>query len=101
MASALALGATPPSQEVAGLGEESFFPEHRQTHFGLCVFNGTLDDKPIWRRLAYAGETKIRRYVKIRQTANPFDPQWKADFKERAFFNKSGFACQQAGIELS
>ena len=34
----------------------------------------TPDDKPIWLRLVYAGETKIRRHVKIRRDANPFDP---------------------------
>jgi hypothetical protein len=51
--------------------------------------------------LVYAGDTKIRRHVKIRQTANPFDPQWKGYFKERAFFKQFGLSCQQAGIKPS
>jgi len=61
----------------------------------------TSDGKPVWRRLVYASDTKIRRHIKIRQTANPFDPQWRAYFKERAFFKKFGISCQQAGIKPS
>ena len=49
----------------------------------------------------YAGETKIRRHVKIRQGANPFDPQWKPYFKERAFYLKFGIHRHQAGIKPS
>ena len=30
--------------------------------------------KPIWKRLAYAKETKIKRHVKIHGSANPYDP---------------------------
>jgi hypothetical protein len=51
--------------------------------------------------MVYASDTKIRRYVKIRQTADPFDPHWRAYFKERAFLKKFGISCQQAGIKPS
>ena len=33
------------------------------------------DGKPIWLRLVCAGETPIRRHVKVHQEANPVDPQ--------------------------
>ncbi len=44
--------------------------------------------KPIWQRLVYASETNIRRHVKVRSAANPFDPQWASYFMERAFSRK-------------
>jgi hypothetical protein len=56
---------------------------------------------PVRLRLVYAGETKIRRHVKIRREANPFDPQWRDYFAESAFHKKFGITCQQAGIEPS
>ena len=59
----------------------------------------TPDGQPIWTRLVYADETKIRRHVKIRQDANPFDPQWKAYFTDRTFQKKYGIPRQQAGIK--
>jgi RNA-directed DNA polymerase len=46
----------------------------------------------------YAGETKIRRHVKIRRDANPFDPQWQPYFTERAFHKKCGLTRRKAGI---
>ena len=51
--------------------------------------------------LVYAGETKIRRHVKIRRNANPFDPQWQPYFAERAFHKKFGITRRQAGIKPS
>jgi RNA-directed DNA polymerase len=57
----------------------------------------TPDGKPIWLRLVYAGETKIRRHVKIRRDANPFDPQWQPYFTERAFRKKSGLTRRKPG----
>jgi hypothetical protein len=47
----------------------------------------------------YAGETKIRRHVKILQDANSFAPQWQAHFTDRAFQKKSGIHRPQAGIK--
>jgi RNA-directed DNA polymerase len=59
----------------------------------------TPDGKPVWLRLVYAGDTKIRRHVKIRGDANPFDPQWQDYLKERAFQKKFGITRRQAGIK--
>ena len=80
-----------------------YFPgsAKRAWDFAFQTGEQTSEGKPVWRRLVYASDTKIRRYVKIRQTANPFDPQWRAYFKERAFFKKFGISCQQAGIKPS
>jgi RNA-directed DNA polymerase len=49
----------------------------------------------------HAGETKIRRHLKIRREANPFDPQWRPYFAERAFRRKFGLTRQQAGMKPS
>ena len=59
--------------------------------------DGTL----VWTRLTYAGETQIRRHVKIRRNANPFDPEWQPYFAERGFQKKFGITRQQAGIKPS
>ena len=59
----------------------------------------TSDGKPIWLRLVYVGETKIRRHVKIRQKANPFDPQWTSYLVDRAFHKKFGIHRHEAGIK--
>jgi RNA-directed DNA polymerase len=48
---------------------------NRAWPFAYKTEKQTPDGKPVWLRLAYAGETKIRRHVKIRKNANPFDPQ--------------------------
>jgi len=79
------------------------FPALRSRAWTFAAQTGqrTPDGQPIWRRLVYAGETKIRRHVKIRQGANPFDPQWKPYFKERAFYLKFGIHRHQAGIKPS
>jgi RNA-directed DNA polymerase len=39
--------------------------------------------KPEWLSLVKAGDTKIRRHVKIRAAANPYDPQWRSYFVSR------------------
>ena len=61
----------------------------------------TPEGKPIWLKLARASETKIRRHVKIRAEANPFDPDWQDYFAERAFHKKFGIHRHEAGIKPS
>ena len=56
---------------------------------------------PIWLKLVYASETTIRRHLKIRAEANPFDPDWHEYFEERAFFKKFGIHRHEAGIKPS
>ncbi len=67
----------------------------------IPVALGSPDGNPVWLRLAYAGETKVRRHVKIRREANLFDPQWQDYFAERAFHKKFGVTRQQAGMKPS
>jgi len=74
---------------------------NRAWTFACKTEKQTPDGKPVWLRLVYAGETKIRRHVKIRKNANPFDPQWQDYFAERAFQKKFGITRQQAGIKPS
>jgi len=61
-----------------------------------------LDSREIvWLQLVKASETPIRRLVKIRAEANPFDPYWSEYFEERAFFKKFGIHRHEAGIKPS
>ena len=83
--------------------KKHYFPAlcNRAWTFATKTGQQTPDGKPIWLRLVYAGETKIRRHVKIRQDANPFDPQWKSYLADRAFHKKLGIHRHQAGIKPS
>ena len=74
---------------------------NRAWTFAVKTEKQTPDGNPVWLRLVYAGETKIRRHVKIRRDANPFDPQWQDYFAERAFHKKFGITRRQAGINPS
>jgi len=50
------------------------------------VFYGILEDKagkPFKIRLRRAADTPIRRHIKIKGKANPYDPQWEAYFEAR------------------
>ena len=38
----------------------------------------------VWVKLAKAADTKIRRHVKIKADANPYDPEWRSYFRDRA-----------------
>lgn len=44
------------------------------------------DGTPKLTRLLYAADTPIKRFVKIRAAANPFDPQWETYFESRLGF---------------
>jgi RNA-directed DNA polymerase len=62
----------------------------RKWTFAADTGERTPEGQPIWLKLVYATNTKIRRHVKIRAEANPFDPDWHGYFAERAFFKKFG-----------
>jgi len=74
---------------------------NRAWTFATKTGQRTPEGQPIWTRLVYAGETKIRRHLKIRQDANPFDPQWQSYFKERAVYQKFGLHRLKAKIKPS
>jgi RNA-directed DNA polymerase len=73
----------------------------RQWTFAADTGKRTPEGKPIWLKLVYASDTKIRRHLKIRAEANPFDPDWQDYFAERAFRKKFGIHRHEAGIKSS
>ena len=83
--------------------KKRYFPAQGNRNWTFATDTGkrTPEGKLIWKRLARASDTKIRRHVKIRQDAHPFDPTWNAYFGERAFRKKFGIGRQQAGIKPS
>jgi len=58
--------------------------------FAVDTGERTKSGKPVVVRLALATDTKIRRHIKIRSDANPFDPHWDRYFEERAFLKARG-----------
>jgi RNA-directed DNA polymerase len=69
--------------------------------FAADTGNQMSDETPILTRLVYPSDTKIRRHVKIRQLANPFDPLWHRYFAERMFQKKFGISRREAGVITS
>jgi RNA-directed DNA polymerase len=61
----------------------------------------TPDGNPKLFRLVDPTETRIRRYVKVKSAANPFDPDWRDYFEERAFFKMFGIHRYEAGVKPS
>jgi hypothetical protein len=61
----------------------------------------TPDGKPKLFRLVDPTETRIRRHVKVKSEANPFDPRWRDYFEDRAFFKRMGIHRHEAGIKPS
>ena len=58
--------------------------------FAVDTGERTPEGKTVWLRLVNVTETKVRRHVKIKVAANPFDPQWRNYFEEREFFKWYG-----------
>jgi len=73
----------------------------RAWQFAADTGERTSAGKPVWLRLVNPTETKIRRHVKVRADANPFDPHWHDYFEDRAFFRKFGIHRQEAGLKPS
>jgi len=73
----------------------------RAWQFAADTGERTPAGKPVWLRLVNPTETKIRRHVKVRADANPFDPHWHDYFEDRAFFRKFGIHRQEAGLKPS
>jgi len=42
----------------------------------------------LWTHLFYAGEVQIKRHIKIKGKANPFDPEWYRYFGERSYYKE-------------
>ncbi len=61
---------------------------NRKWTFAVDRGERTPEGKPIWWRLVYATDVNIRRHLKIKANANPFDPRWRAYFEERAVLKR-------------
>lgn len=48
------------------------------------------DSRPFKLRLARACAVPIRRHIKIKSDANPFDPSWRSYFEKRAILKQRG-----------
>lgn len=55
----------------------------------------TPDGKIIWLRLFCPSQVPIRRYVKIKADANPFDPAWSQYFADREITKRFGLFRRQ------
>lgn len=60
--------------------------------FAVDTGERTKSGKPLVVRLALATDTKIRRHIKIRSDANPFDSHWASYFGERPFLKARGLS---------
>ena len=59
----------------------------------------TSDGQTVWMRLVNPAQTAIRRHVKIKADANPFDPRWRDYFEDRVFLKWYGVHRAKAGVE--
>lgn len=57
--------------------------EGRSWRFAADVGERTPEGQPDWLKLVCANKTLIRRHLKIRAEANPYDPDWWAYFVDR------------------
>jgi len=64
------------------VGEEEILPCPRLPIWVFACDNGKENwrGKPELMRLVKAQDIKIRRHVKVKVDANPYDPQWKNYF---------------------
>ncbi len=62
----------------------------RKWKFAALTEKRGPDGEVVWLKLVNPVETKIHRYRRIKGEANPFDPDWRPYFEDRAFFKKFG-----------
>ncbi len=79
--------------------KKKYFRSEGHRHW---IFTGTLPDKdgkgiPI--SLMEAGRVWIRRFVKIRSEANPYDPEWELYLEERLYWQLEGTLAGKGRIE--
>jgi len=73
----------------------------RSWTFAVATGERMPNGEPNWHRLVYPADAKIRRHVKIRGEANPFDPHWRGYFEERTFLKRFGVTRREAGVTCS
>jgi RNA-directed DNA polymerase len=55
----------------------------RRRSFAVLPDSGAPCKYPVVARLVDPTETPIRRYIKVKSDANPFDPHWRSHFEDR------------------
>jgi RNA-directed DNA polymerase len=73
----------------------------RSWSFAVDTGERTPAGQPLYLKLVHAAKTPIRRHIKVRALANPFDPAWRSYFAERAFQQRFGITRLEAGIKTS
>jgi RNA-directed DNA polymerase len=71
--------------------KDRYFHAMRRRKWTFAAFTGApkAPDRPAYTKLVYADETRIRRHLKIKGAANPFDPQWRSYFRQRSLASGS------------
>ena len=103
MASAMAMGQTQTSGKDRALGRQAVLASARRTRWAFAADTGerTPEGKPIWLKLVLPAETKIRRHIKIRADANPFDPRWQRILRGTCVLQEVRHPSPEAGIKPS
>ncbi len=57
--------------------------DNRNGVFSVVIKKQTPKDEPRLRSLRRASDSKIKRHIKIKADANPYDPQWEIYFEKR------------------
>ena len=63
--------------------KEKYFHAIDQRHWVFCGEGIGRNDKPIRVRLFAAADVTIKRHIKIKGEANPYDPEWEPYFERR------------------
>jgi RNA-directed DNA polymerase len=60
-----------------------YFTEYKNRQWIFAVRDKGVNGTSTWKRLVKISDIPIRRHVKIRAEANPYDPKWEAYFEAR------------------
>ncbi len=76
-----------PGKGTRWLKDKYFISEGSRNWVFAAKTGKTLNDgTPQWTRLFNTGDVSIKRHIKVKTVANPFDPRWEAYFEERLTF---------------
>jgi RNA-directed DNA polymerase len=62
---------------------ERYFTENKKRKWLFAAREQGADGRSKWVRLVQIAETPVRRHVKVKAEANPYDPRWEAYFEAR------------------
>jgi RNA-directed DNA polymerase len=66
--------------------QQKYWGHHQGWNWSFFGVWQKADGKPSFVWLQHARRTPIRRHIKVRSEANPYDPAWKAYFAQRRAF---------------